>query len=122
MLVMKFRFDSTQTRLNNIGQPAAIPAGHAAQSPRFNKMSAHYIEFAPSMLTALGTGTIVYHAPETTAGGSTAINFAQGVKAGEGETFFSIPLSQMTPGTYEWLRVSLAYQNYDIKFRYTDAT
>ena len=121
-LVMKFHFDSTQARLNNIGQPAAIPAGHAAQSPRFNKMSAHYIEFAPSMLTALGTGTIVYHAPETNAGGTTAINFNQGVRAGEGETFFSMPLSQMTPGTYEWLRVSLAYQNYDIKFRYVDGT
>ncbi|MFZ1693633.1 MAG: hypothetical protein WAT74_10580 [Flavobacteriales bacterium] len=121
-LVMKFHFDSTQTRLNNIGQPATIPPGHAAQNPRFNKMSAHYIEFAPSMLTALGTGTIVYHAPETTAGGSTAINFSQGVRAGEGETFFSMPLSQMAPGTYEWLRVSLAYQNYDIKFRYVDAT
>ena len=26
----------------------------------------------------------------------------------------------MAPGTYEWLRVSLAYQNYNINFRYTD--
>lgn len=122
MLVMKFRFDSTQVRLNNLGQPAALPPGHAAQSPRFNKMSAHYIEFAPGMLTALGAGTVVYHAPETTAGGSTAIDFSQSVKAGQGGTFFSMPLAQMTPGTYEWLRLSLAYQNYDIKFRYVDAT
>ena len=36
-----FRFDSTQARLNNIGQPSAIAAGNAAQSPIFNKMSAH---------------------------------------------------------------------------------
>lgn len=121
-LVMKFRFDSTQARLNNLGQPATLPSGHAAQSPRFNTMSAHYIEFAPSMLTALGTGTIVYHAPETAAGGSTAINFSQGVRVGDGGTLFSMPLAQMAPGTYEWLRVSLAYQNYDIRFRYTDAT
>ena len=120
-LVMKFRFDSTQVRLNNLGQPATLPPDHAAQSPRFNRMSAHYIEFAPSMLTALGTGTVVYHAPETSIGGSTAIDFAQGVQVGDGETFFSMPLAQMTPGTYEWLRVSLAYQNYDIRFRYTDA-
>lgn len=121
-LVMKFRFDSTQARLDNIGQPAVLAPGRAAQNPRFNKMSAHYVEFAPSMLTALGAGEVVYHAPETTAGGSTAINFAQSVKAGEGETFFSMPIADMEPGTYEWLRVSLAYQNYDIKFRYTDGT
>ncbi|MBK7947027.1 MAG: hypothetical protein IPJ85_17720 [Flavobacteriales bacterium] len=121
-LVMKFRFDSTQVRLDNLGLPATLPPGHAAQSPRFNKMSAHYIEFAPNMLTALGAGTVLYHAPETSVGGSTAIDFSQGVRAGEGEAFFSMPLSQMAPGTYEWLRVSLAYQNYDIKFRYVDAT
>jgi hypothetical protein len=119
-LVMKFRFDSTQARLNGFGQDAVLPSGHAAQSPRFNKMSAHYIEFAPTQLTALGTGEVVYHAPETTAGGSTAINFSQGVRAGEGETFFSMPIADMAPGTYDWLRVSLAYQNYDIRFRYTD--
>lgn len=121
-LVMKFRFDSTQVRLDNLGLPATLPLGHAAQSPRFNKMSAHYIEFAPNMLTALGAGTVLYHAPETSVGGSTAIDFSQGVRAGEGEAFFSMPLSQMAPGTYGWLRVSLAYQNYDIKFRYVDAT
>jgi hypothetical protein len=45
-----FRFDSTQARLNNIGQPSAIAAGNAAQSPVFNKMSAHYVELAPVQL------------------------------------------------------------------------
>ncbi len=32
-LVFKFRFDPTQARLNNIGQPAAMPAGHAGKVP-----------------------------------------------------------------------------------------
>jgi hypothetical protein len=49
-----FKFDSTQVRLNAIGQPSVIPAGNAAQSPRFNKMSAHYLELTPNALTALG--------------------------------------------------------------------
>jgi hypothetical protein len=117
-LYFTFKFDSTQQRLNNLGQPSALPAGHAAQSPRFRKMSAHYIELCPQMLTALGAGAVLYHAPETMAGGETAIDFDKSTVVGEGETFFSIPLSQVNAGTYEYLRVSLAYQNYDIYFKY----
>jgi hypothetical protein len=116
-LILKFRFDSTQVRLNNLGQPSAIPAGHGAQSPRFNSMSAHYVEFAPTALTALGQGKVVYHAPETTLGGATAIDHDLGISVGDGGTFLDIPLSSLQPGSYDWLRVSLAYQNYDIRFR-----
>jgi hypothetical protein len=121
-LILKFQFDSTQVRLDGFGQPAVMPAGHAAQDPRFREMSAHYVEFAPTALTALGQGRVVYHAPETTTGGSTAIDFSQSVRAGNGETFLNIPLSQLSAGSYEWLRVSLAFQKYDIDFRYTDPT
>lgn len=115
-LVLKFKFDSTQVRLNNIGQPSTIPAGNAGQSPRFNKMSAHYVELAPSAFTALGGGAVLYHAPETTAGGSKAIDFEKSNFAGNSETFFSIPVKNIVPGDYEWLRVSLAYQNFDVKY------
>ncbi|HQY12149.1 MAG TPA: hypothetical protein PK133_08035, partial [Ferruginibacter sp.] len=59
-----FKFDSTQVRLNAIGQPAPMPAGHAGQSPRFNLMSAHYVEMTPSPFTALGAGAVLYKAPE----------------------------------------------------------
>ncbi|MBX2980546.1 MAG: hypothetical protein KF905_14760 [Flavobacteriales bacterium] len=116
-LILKFKFDSTQVRLNNLGQPSVIPAGHGAQSPRFNKMSAHYVEFAPTALTALGQGKVVYHAPETTVGGSIAIDHDLGLNVGDGGVFLDLPLSNLQPGNYEWLRVSLAYQNYDIRFR-----
>lgn len=119
-LIMKFKLDSTQERLGNLGQPVSVPPGHAAQSPRFNGISAHYVEFAPTGLTALGTGAVVYHAPETTAGGDNAIDFAQEVIVPDGGTFLSIPLTDLVPGSYSWLRVSLAYQNYDVDFRYTD--
>ena len=119
--MLKFKFDSTQVRLDEFGQPEpTLPPGNAAQSPRFNKMSAHYVEFAPDAFTPLSGGDVVYYAPETTAGGANAIDFAQSVKAGDGEVFLSIPLSTLSAGSYEWLRVSLAYQNYDIKFRYVD--
>lgn len=115
-LVFKFKFDSTQARLNNIGQPQGVPAGNAGQSPVFNKMSAHYIEMTLTAFTALGGGAVLYHAPETTIGGATAIDFEKSSFAGNNETFYSIPLKSITPGEYEWLRVSLAYQNYDIKY------
>ncbi len=83
-------------------------------------MSAHYVEFAPGAFTPLGGGAVVYHAAETTAGGATAIDFSQGVRAGDGQVFLDIPLSALAIGSYSWLRVSLAYQNFDIDFRYTD--
>ncbi|MBC7874882.1 MAG: hypothetical protein H7Y01_12845, partial [Ferruginibacter sp.] len=99
-LIFKFKFDSTQVRLNNIGQPQGVAPGNAGQSPVFNKMSAHYIELAPTAVTALGAGAILYHAPETTIGGSTAIDFEKAIFAGNNETFYSIPLKNVTPGEY----------------------
>lgn len=116
-LIFKFKFDSTQVRLNNIGQPATIAAGNGAQSPVMNKMSVHYIELAPGALTLLGKGAIVYKAAETTAGGATGINFEQSAFAGNNETFFELPIKNIAAGEYEWVRISLAYQNADIKYR-----
>ena len=52
-LIVKFQFDPNQVRLNNLGQPATIPSGHAAQSPDFRKISAHYFELAPTAYTQL---------------------------------------------------------------------
>lgn len=114
-LIFKFQFDSTQARLDNTGQPAAMPAGHAGQNPKMNLMSAHYLELAPSAFTQLGNGIVLYRATETTIGGSNAIDFAQATKVGNGQEFFSVPIKDVTPGQYEYLRLSLAYQNYDVK-------
>lgn len=115
-LIVKFKFDSTQTRLNNLGQPATMPVGNAAQSPNFNIMSAHYIELAPTALTALGNGEIIYKGDETTAGGANAVDFQAARIVAENEVFLSIPISSVQAGTYEWTRISLTYQNYDIDF------
>jgi len=115
-LIVKFKFDVTQERLGNLGIPVTIPNGNAAQSPAFNTMSAHYIELAPSSMTALGSGEIIYKGDETTVGGSNAVNFQVAKIVTENETFLSIPLSSIQVGTYEWARVSLTYQNYIIDF------
>ena len=115
-LYLKYKFDSTQARLNNIGQASVIAQGNAGQSPVFNKMSAHYIELSPTAFSPLGSGAVIYHAPETTTGGANAIDFEKAHPMGNNEVFFSIPLKMIAPGDYEWLRLSLAYQNFDVKF------
>lgn len=117
MLYVKFKFDKNQERLNNFGQPAAVMAGNAAMSPDFNSISAHYFELAQTAYTQVGQGEVLYRAPETTVGGAVAIDFSQSKIVKEGETFLAIPLSQIKTGTYDWVRVSLAYQNYDISVR-----
>src|SRR4051812_10223975 len=76
-LVFKFKFDSTQARLDGLGNPVSVPAGHQAQSPRFNGMSGHYIEMAQSDMTGLGAGAVLYKAAEVSSTGTytTAIDF-----------------------------------------------
>jgi hypothetical protein len=118
-LHLKFKFDSTQVRLDNFGNPVGVASGNAAQSPKFNKMSAHYVEFAQNMYTQIGKGYIAYHATETNAGGGTAIEFSKCKPVGNNEVFLSIPFKDIPKGTYEYLRVSLAYQNYDVKFKFS---
>lgn len=113
-LIVKFKFDPNQARLNNLGQPSAVPSGNAAQSPDFKFISAHYFELAQDAFTQLGDGEVLYHAPETSVGGSTAIDFGQAIIVEENEIFLSVPLSQLAIGNYEYVRVSLSYQEYGI--------
>ncbi len=115
-LIFKFKFDSTQVRLNNLGAASTIPAGNGAQSPVFNLMSQHYIELAGD-LDPLGSGQVLYTGTSTTTGGANAIDYCSSTVTKEGDIFFSKPLSEITPGSYKWLRVSLAYQNYDIVYK-----
>jgi hypothetical protein len=116
-IIFTFKFDSTQVRLDELGQPETVPASHGAQCPVFHKMSAHYIELAPDMYTGLGLGTQLYLAPQTNAGGPTAIDFDSARIVGENQEFFSMPIASIAAGTYNFIRVSLAYQNYDVKVR-----
>ncbi|HKC66783.1 MAG TPA: hypothetical protein VKG26_01000 [Bacteroidia bacterium] len=132
-----FKFDSTQVRLNSAGQVTAVPAGHAAQCPKFNGMSAHYIEMTQNNITAIGAGAVLYTTPTTpvspaltvwnsshtdSATYNDAITFNQETVVGDGQEFFSKPLSQINPGTYPYLRISVAYQNYDIKYAILQGT
>ena len=115
-LVFIFKFDSTQVRLNNLGKVDTMPAGHSGLSPVFNLMSSHYVELAPTAYTALGAGDVLYRAPEVGSGPGLAIDFSQSIVVPAGQPFLTVPISSVTKGTYQWLRVSLAYQNYNIKY------
>lgn len=115
-LIFKFKFDSTQIRLNSTGGVSSILATNAAMNPIMNKMSAHYVEITPSAFTGLGAGAVLYRAAEVATGGANAIDFSKAVLAGNNEMFLSVPIKNITPGNYEYLRVSVGYQNLDVKF------
>jgi hypothetical protein len=115
-LEFQFQFNPTQERLNNLGQTSVIPATNAAQTPTFKNMSVHYVELTANQFTALGKGAVVYKGAETTAGGDNAVDFDKAAVVGENKVFASINLKDVPPGTYEWIRASVTYQNFDILF------
>lgn len=116
VLRFKFKLDPTQERLGNLGNPTAVPAGNAGQNPDFNGISAHYVELAQTEYTQIGEGDVLFKNEETTQGGSQAIVFNKEVIKNDGEVFLEVPLKDVNPGTYRWLRTSLAYQNYNVQF------
>jgi hypothetical protein len=115
-LILKLKFDSTQQRLDSFGNPETVPAANSAQSPVFHGLSAHFIELTPNQNVLPGDGVLIYKGAETTAGGNNAADFSQAIVRSDGEVFYSIPLSSIAAGTYEYLRVSVTYQNYDIDY------
>lgn len=112
-----FTFDTTQTRLDNLGNPSTIPAGNAAQHPDFEFIAAHYVELIPNPLTLLGEGEILFMSPIVTSGGDSAIDFNSLFLASAGDTFLSVPLSDISPGNYSHIRISVAYQQYSVDVR-----
>ena len=122
-LIFKYKMDSTQARLNNFGVDTPMIAGHWGQNPSFHLMGAHYIELSPNAYTALGAGAVIYTTPSTTAGGASAIDFTKEAFGNDGDVFFSAPIDSLPllglayNTAYQYLRVSLAYQNYDVSFR-----
>ncbi|MCP4442032.1 MAG: hypothetical protein GY810_24245 [Aureispira sp.] len=115
-LKFKFKFDPNQERLDNFGQPSTIPAGNAAQTPDFRGLSAHFIELVKDEFVPVQTGEMVYKGAETTVGGDKAIDFEQAVVEDENIVFLEVPIKDITPGTYKHIRVSVTYQQLDIKY------
>lgn len=119
-LKFSVEFDETLPRLGNFGEAVTVAPGNAAQSPNMNGVSLHYIELAPSGLTPLTEGAIVYEGEETLLGGAKAVDFDKAGTFAHGETVLTVDLSTLPPGTYKWIRASLTYQNYEIDYRYNN--
>lgn len=115
-LNFKFKFSPTQVRLDNFGNPSTIPSGNAAQTPDFHAMSVHYIEFLQTPLTQLGQGAELYKNEEVQVNGEAAIDFSKAIIKDEGQSFLTIPASRLAPGTYTYVRASVSYQNYDVRY------
>jgi len=113
-LLIQFSFDPNLERLGNLGEPASIGKGNASQNPVMNEMSSHYIELAPTQWTQFGEGEVLYRGEETQQGGERAIDFDKVIRAGEGEKFMKVSFKDIAPGTYEWIRVSISYQNFEV--------
>lgn len=108
--IVRLKFDSTQARLNDLGQLSSPGAGTGAQCPVVKKMSIDYIELMPNANTVPGGGIVIYKANESTCGGAKAINFCKGYVIGENEVLVAVDLNTIPAGSYPWIRISIAYQ------------
>jgi hypothetical protein len=116
MLHFIIKIDPLQEKLGNNGLPASLRTDLAAQTPVINSIGFDGIELVQNDFTKFGQGVSVFSTLETTAGGEKAIDYQQ-VKLGKaGETLFSIPLKNISPGTYNWIRTSVTNQNFDVVF------
>ena len=120
-LRINFKVDSSAPRLNNLGQTSSIPSGNAAQSPTFKKIAAHYYELLPNAATQVRGGAYLYQVEDTDAGGSTARDFSKINVIAPNNEAFSISLSQVPAATYQYLRISVSYQEFDVVFQKTSA-
>jgi hypothetical protein len=116
MLHFVVKFDPLQEKLGNNGLPITLRTDIPAQTPALNSIGLNGIELVQNEFTKYGQGVSVLSTPETTAGGDKAIDYQQVKSAKAGEILVSIPLKDITPGTYNWLRTSVAYQNFDVVF------
>jgi len=119
-LRFQFKFDKDQVRLDNLGNTSPMPAGHAGLSPEFNALSAYFIELVPTQFTQIRDGAVIYEAKtEAAASGSAfqdAVTFDEAIVSDEGEIFLEIPIKDIPPGDYSYLRASVTYQNADVRF------
>jgi hypothetical protein len=119
-LRFKFKFDENQIRLDNLGNEVSVASGNAALTPDFNAMSAYFIELVPTKFTQIRAGEVVYEAnTQTSEAGSsfeTAVIFDEAIVSDEGAIFLEIPIKDIAPGAYEYLRASVTYQNADVRF------
>ncbi len=121
-LIFKYTFDKDGERLDNFGQPATIPTGNAAQTPDLKELGIHSIELIDYVVSFPTNQTVIYKGETRSKNGVSGIDFDQELIVKDGEVLIEIPLSEITPGAYTYLRNSLGYQKGEIDFYYNDPT
>lgn len=115
-LNITFIMDVDAERLDNLGNPIAVPEGNAAQNPDFEVLGLHFIGLYPDKFTPYDGGVTVSSTTTTGSGGETAIDFDSEVFFNEEINTLSVPLSFVSAGTYEYFRASIGYQKYSIVY------
>lgn len=108
------QFDTAQARLDSEGNPSAIPAGNAAQSPQIQLLSLHYLELLPDALTPYKKGAQVYRSPETDKDGALAIDFDSAVLVSENEVSITVNINRIANNTYNYVRASVSYLRFGV--------
>lgn len=115
-LIVTFRWDSTVDRQDNFGDLATIPAGNAAQSPDFEQLGIHFAGLYADKFTAFDQGVSLLETPRVTTGGTNAIEYSSIFKIEGAEDKLEFNLEDIPTGTYEYFRMSIAYQQYKIDY------
>ena len=115
-------YDPDQARLDNVGAPASPEPGRAGQVPDFRDLRVFTLELIEDPATLPGQGLVLFRAPETDAGGALAIDFDRLPSTSGGQLGEIYDLADFPPGTYRYARVSVAYQNYGVRFNLVDTS
>ncbi|MCX6208781.1 MAG: hypothetical protein NTZ59_04600 [Bacteroidetes bacterium] len=121
-LILKIKFDPTEERLDDSGLVVTnFPSGVGKLTPKYNSIAAQYIELSSDSTTPYGAGTPLFplfkSISHTDTSGHIAVDYGSLEMVGDGEAVLSIPLSSVKPGTYQFLRFSIAAQNFDIPYK-----
>ena len=115
-LNITFVMDADADRLDNLGNPATMPAGNAGQNPDFETLGIHFMGLYQDQFTPYANGVTLFSSPTTEEGGDSAIDFENQLFLTDSDDQFSIPLANIAAGTYEYFRSSLGFQKYNITY------
>ena len=115
-LNITFIMDVDAERLDNLGNPVAVPEGNSAQNPDFEILGLHFIGLYPDKFTPYDEGVTITSTATTGSGGALAIDFDSEVFFNEEINTLSVPLSYVAAGSYEYIRTSIGYQKYTIVY------
>ena len=79
-------------------------------------MGAHFLGLYPDKWTPYSQEVELYKGAETNKGGSMAVDFQQLQLTEDGAQFLESNIKDIPVGTYEWLRISVAFQDYQVEY------